>query len=82
MLVYDKIPDVGVDDRFAMREFYDLYGDAEWLRLQQDPHGRVTFEVHRRFLARFIKPGMNVLEVGAGPSWFTLELATLGHPSS
>ncbi|MDP8927893.1 MAG: class I SAM-dependent methyltransferase, partial [Actinomycetota bacterium] len=35
------------------------------------------FEVHRRFLARFVEPGMRVLEVGAGPGRFTIELASL-----
>ena len=66
------------DDRVAMRDFYDSFGEREWLRLEQDPAGRVSFEVHRRFLERFVTPGMRVLEVGAGPGRFTFELARLG----
>jgi cyclopropane fatty-acyl-phospholipid synthase-like methyltransferase len=65
-------------DRAVMRDFYDELGDAEWTRLEDSPRGRVSLEVHRRFLARFIEPGMRVLEVGAGPGRFTMELAALG----
>lgn len=61
-----------------MREYYDELGDAEWSRLDDTPRGRVSFEVHRRFLARFVKPGSRVLEIGAGPGRFTIELAKLG----
>lgn len=60
------------------RAYYDVLGAAEWDRLAADVAGRVSLEVHRRFLARFIPPGARVLEVGAGPGRFTLELAALG----
>ena len=40
--------------------------------------GRVSLEIHRRFLARFIRPQSRVLEIGAGPGRFTLQLAALG----
>jgi SAM-dependent methyltransferase len=43
-----------------------------------DPAGRVSFEIHRRFAARHVGPGMTVLEVGAGPGRFTRVLAQLG----
>jgi SAM-dependent methyltransferase len=61
-----------------MRDFYDRYGDIEWARLETTLRGRVSFEVHRRFLGRFIEPGQHVLEVGAGPGRFTFELAAMG----
>jgi SAM-dependent methyltransferase len=38
----------------------------------------VAYEVHCRFLERFVRPGDRVLEVGAGPGRFTFELARLG----
>jgi cyclopropane fatty-acyl-phospholipid synthase-like methyltransferase len=38
----------------------------------------VAFDLHRRFLARFIQPGWRVLEVRAGPGRFMIELAALG----
>jgi ubiquinone/menaquinone biosynthesis C-methylase UbiE len=38
----------------------------------------VSLEVHRRFLSRFITAGDRVLEIGAGPGRFTLELVDIG----
>ena len=62
----------------AVRSYFDALADGEWERLSADLPGRVSFEVHRRFLAQFVEPGMRVLEVGAGPGRFTIELASLG----
>jgi SAM-dependent methyltransferase len=69
---------MSLKDREGMRDFYDELADAEWSRLEETPRGRVSFEVHRRFLARFVSPGERVLEVGAGPGRLTFELAALG----
>jgi SAM-dependent methyltransferase len=65
-------------DRASVRDYYDAWGEKEWDRLVADVPGRVSFEVHRRFLRRFITPGSSVLEVGAGPGRFTIELAGVG----
>ena len=65
-------------DREVMRAYYDDLGHAEWERLESAVAGRVSLEVHRRFLGRFVKGGQRVLEVGAGPGRFTVELARLG----
>jgi SAM-dependent methyltransferase len=62
----------------AVREHFDALGAGEWDRLAQSPGTRVALELHRRFLARFIRPGWRVLEIGAGPGRFTIELAALG----
>jgi alkanesulfonate monooxygenase SsuD/methylene tetrahydromethanopterin reductase-like flavin-dependent oxidoreductase (luciferase family) len=48
------------------RSYYDELGEVERHRLTKDIPGRVSFEVHRRFLARHVRPGHRVLEVGAG----------------
>jgi SAM-dependent methyltransferase len=60
--------------------YYDEYGEREWDRL--DPSApamdRVNFETHRAMLREFVRDGDRVLEVGAGPGRFTLELADLG----
>jgi 2-polyprenyl-3-methyl-5-hydroxy-6-metoxy-1,4-benzoquinol methylase len=61
-----------------VRRYYDALGEDEWTRLTKNVRGRVSLEIHRRFLRRFVTSGAQVLEVGAGPGRFTLELAALG----
>lgn len=62
----------------AVRAYFDDLGEKEWERLTTTAAGRVSLEIHRRFLRRFVRPGWRVLEVGAGPGRFTFELAALG----
>jgi len=62
----------------SVRRYYDALGEQEWERLTKTVRGRVSLELHRRFLRRFVRPGWRVLEVGAGPGRFTLELAAIG----
>ena len=59
--------------------FFDEYGEREWERLAPDrpPAERVNFEVHRLLLTETVQAGDRVLEVGAGPGRFTIELAHL-----
>ncbi len=59
-------------------EWYDDLGETEWHRLVATRRGQISFEVHRRFLAEAVRPGMRVLEIGAGPGRFTIQLAELG----
>ena len=61
-----------------VRVFYDQFGAAEWDRFDRSLAGRVSLELHRRFQSRWVHPGDRVLEVGAGPGRFTIELARLG----
>jgi len=62
----------------AVRRFYDRYAEQEEDRLTKDIPGRVSFDIHRRFLTRHIKTGWRVLEIGAGPGRFTVVLAGIG----
>ena len=62
----------------AVRQYYDRFAEQEEDRLTKDIPGRVSFDVHRRFLTRHIKPGWRVLEIGAGPGRFTVVLAGVG----
>ncbi len=64
-------------DRDRIRDYYDRYGEIEWTRLTQTPSGRINFEVHKRMLDAFVSAGDEVLEIGAGPGRFTLELGGL-----
>jgi SAM-dependent methyltransferase len=65
-------------DRRHIAAWYDEYGEKEWLRFEQSWAGRINFAIHRRLLADFVRDGDHVLEVGAGPGRFTLELASIG----
>lgn len=65
-------------DRQRVRGYFDRFAEAEWTRLTDTPNGRVSLEVHKQVLAEFVRPGDQVLEVGAGPGRFTIELAQLG----
>ncbi len=67
-----------VDGIERVRAHFDAIGDAEWDRMAATPRDRVSFELHRRLLAQYLHPGDRVLEIGAGPGRFTIELARLG----
>lgn len=60
-----------------VREVFDSFGE-EWNRLREDAAGRVSYEIHRRFLDEYLTPGARVLEVGAGPGTFTAHMAVSG----
>ena len=66
------------DTREQIRRHFDELAEGEWERLDASASARVSLEVHRRFLARFVRAGDRVLEIGAGPGRFTTELARLG----
>ncbi|MFF4650535.1 class I SAM-dependent methyltransferase [Streptomyces sp. NPDC001380] len=62
----------------AVRRYYDTFAEQEDDRLAKDVAGRVSFEIHRRFLTPYVRPGLRVLEIGAGPGRFTAVLAASG----
>ena len=65
-------------DPDQIRAFYDAYGEREWERFDLSPANRVNFYLHCRYLERYIQAGDHVLDVGAGPGRFTIEVAKLG----
>jgi SAM-dependent methyltransferase len=58
--------------------FYDEYGESEWTRFEDGRTPAPSLDVHFDRLRRFVNAGDRVLEVGAGPGRFTIELARLG----
>ena len=72
-----RTPTFAYDPEHVSR-FYNAYGAREWQRFDRSPAARVSLEIHRRFLADFTAPGDRVLDAGAGPGRFTIELARLG----
>lgn len=65
-------------DATHIAAFFDAYGVAEWERHDATPAGRVSFAIHVGLLDELIRPGDLVLDAGAGPGRFTIELARLG----
>jgi SAM-dependent methyltransferase len=59
-------------------EFFDAYGEREWTRFEDGRNSRASLDAHIRFLERFVRPGDRVLDAGAGPGRFTVELVRLG----
>ena len=64
-------------DREQTANAYDAYGEQEWDRHETAPMHRVSFHIHRHYLAEFIRSGDRVLEAGAASGRFTVELARL-----
>ncbi len=69
--------EVPYDAEYIAR-YFDDYGEREWERFDATTMDRVGLEVHLRLLREHVRPGMRVLDAGAGPGRFTLELAQLG----
>ena len=57
--------------------FFDAYGEREWERFSA-PLDRVSLHLHTYYLKKFIQPETAVLDAGAGPGRFTIELAKIG----
>jgi 2-polyprenyl-3-methyl-5-hydroxy-6-metoxy-1,4-benzoquinol methylase len=64
--------------RTRVASYYDGLGIKEWLRLEADARMRVIFHLHRSVLKQFVRAGDRVLDAGAGPARFSIELARLG----
>jgi ubiquinone/menaquinone biosynthesis C-methylase UbiE len=65
-------------DAEYLKRYYDAYGMKEWYRLERNAEAKVSFFLHQHYLLQHIQRGYRVLEIGAGPGRFTLELAALG----
>jgi len=67
-----------------VRRHYDELGEREWTRFEASPGNplapgnQVNLHLHLWHLRRHIRDGDHVLDIGAGPGRFTLELARLG----
>ena len=59
-------------------EYFDEYGDREWTRFEDGTTPGPSMTIHTRMLEGYVRPGDQVLDAGAGPGRFTLELLRLG----
>jgi 2-polyprenyl-3-methyl-5-hydroxy-6-metoxy-1,4-benzoquinol methylase len=76
--VADNSPRRSTYDAVYIAQHYDTAGEREWERFDRRLSDRVSLEIHRRLLADFVHPGDRVLDAGAGPGRFTIEIARLG----
>ena len=58
-----------------VQSYYDASVEQEWMRLER---GYFEFEINKRYMDRYIKPGFRVLDVGGGPGRYSLHLASRG----
>jgi ubiquinone/menaquinone biosynthesis C-methylase UbiE len=65
-------------DRAHTEAFYDTYGEREWVRFERNAAARAGLAIHLHYLQKYIKSGDAVLDIGAGPGRFTIELARIG----
>jgi SAM-dependent methyltransferase len=65
-------------DPIRTAEFFDDYGEREWTRFEDGRTPGPSLTTHIRMLEGYVRPGDRVLDAGAGPGRFTLELLRLG----
>ena len=59
-------------------EYFDDYGEREWERFENGTTPGPSMTTLTRMLEGYVRPGDKVLDAGAGPGRFTLELLRLG----
>lgn len=72
------MPDGSVYDPESIARYFDAYGEREWQRLVSNPINEISLYLHTQYLNFYLRPGMRVLEIGAGAGRFTQILAGLG----
>ena len=63
-----------MNDREAVRAYYNKNAESEWERIGNRPEFLVTC----RFLDKLILPGERVLDIGGGPGRYSIHLAGRG----
>jgi SAM-dependent methyltransferase len=58
-----------------VRQYYDDITQWEWERVERHP---IEFEVTKRYIKRYTRPGDRVLDLGGGPGRYALFLAAYG----
>jgi SAM-dependent methyltransferase len=59
-------------------EYFDDYGEREWTRFEDGTTPGPSMTIHTQILEGYVRPGDRVLDAGAGPGRFTLEMLRLG----
>lgn len=59
-------------------DYFDDFGDREWMRLVNTPADEIKLHIHSHYLDQYIEKGSLVLDIGAGAGRFTQILVNLG----
>jgi len=78
MTAVPPLTEAATYDPRTTAEFYDRFAEREWARLAGGTFNKIHVLTHQTMLAAYVKLGDRVLEAGAGPGRFTIELAQLG----
>ena len=74
----DEVSSEQLYDSDRVSDFFNVIGEEEWERHQQTATTRLQARIHDHYLRKFFGKGDHVLDAGAGPGRFTIELARLG----
>lgn len=66
-----------MNDTTYITEFYNNYDEEG--RLTSENHSKVEYITTMTYLKKYLKDGMNILEVGAGTGRYSIELAHQGY---
>lgn len=61
-----------------VQQFHDEYAEQEWQRVDKALTTRIEYEIHRRFLAKFVRSGDSVLDLGSGPGRHAIDMMRAG----
>jgi ubiquinone/menaquinone biosynthesis C-methylase UbiE len=73
---------MAIDDKRIgemVKEWFTKTARGEWRRLQKDAYRRIEFIVTMHFLEKYLPEHGLVLDAGAGPGRYTIELAKRGY---
>lgn len=62
-----------------VRKFYSAHSQDEWDRMFKSPYTRLEFDTTLHFLDKYLPSGGSVLDAGAGPGRYSVELAKRGY---
>ena len=63
----------------GIKNYYNVYGEKEWLRLEKSLHGIVEYENTLHILSRHLPPSGHILDAAGGPGRYSIELARMGY---
>lgn len=65
-----------MDAKECLTAYYENYDEDGRLT---SPHGKVEFLTTMRYIEKYLRPGMRVLEIGAGTGRYSHTLAGMGY---